>query len=698
MSNDMGGGKDEGADARMGMIQINDLVYKLETDLSVAINRTHKTQFFQNQTYTNAQTAIAIVNSGADYIDPRRSFFTFELVIPVTPVMSYVNTFAAGPLRQSASRDFRDAVISCYFGKNGSVLNLIDSVTVSTRSGDELSRISDFGQLQNMIIPEMFGAEWRDSIGQEIGLGSFVGGRNDSTFLDSDNTDARMEGYVRVGTFSSEQRRQKFAIPLYLLSPVFNYGRLLPSMLMSGLRIEIKWKNLDLACQQFWEGVPAQFPADANLNISDAEETEFKQFLGTSTVSGALGALDNTAFPVAETKWAYTAGEGTAGVLQMSGGDNSAFGKVYESSGLRVWNVGDQIVIPLAVGTVFADTATFTITDFPPANDRVVNVSSTWNGGDFTATSPLGTIDGVVVGAWRTVQRRPLPYQRDFGAPAYAGRYTTPSLPLTSYEIKYPEIALCSVQLTDAIQRTLNELSSVNGLEIVYADWDRTSTPVEKSTATPIYTEVRKSASRALMVAARVVRSSPLPHRYDGFASCAGSYWNHWQLQLGSLYFPQQRVDNGNTVAELKHDAVLANSFSYTQDAFDRYHPKAAPTMVSMRGAGIDFNKLYLHPTEVHAEHGPYAYLSPYSAFGKWGSYVNGGTTLGVTLERSTLFDLSGIPINNSRTLALRGEISFGNTADTAGDLSGDFRATLFVFLKYVRLARVFLVNAEVEQ
>ena len=127
-----------------------------------------------------------------------------------------------------------------------------------------------------------------------------------------------------------------------------------------------------------------------------------------------------------------------------------------------------------------------------------------------------------------------------------------------------------------------------------------------------------------------------------------------------------------------------------------------------MRGFGLDFNYLNLHPTEVTAEHGPDAYLAPrvvsstlasdaYSTYtyGKWGSFVNGATTIATTLERSTLFDLSGIPINNSRVLALRGEVQFVNEADR---VDPNFRATLFAFLKYVRLARVFLVNCEVEQ
>lgn len=675
----MGGGnpgKDEGSDARMGMIQINDLTYKLESDLSVAINRTHKDQYFQNVEYSNTQTSIAILNSGADYIDSRRSFLSFDVIIPTTVVSDHPD----------AADFMHDAFISCYFGKNGSVLNLIDSVTVSTRSGDELSRISDYGQLMNIIIPEMFGPEWRDTIGQEIGLGSFLGGRND-------------QGE------ESEQQRERFVIPLYLLAPLFNYGRLMPSMLMSGLRIEIKWKPLEVACQQFWENVPAEWIADgpnhADLAYVESDKTEFKRFLGSSAIAGN-GAVNDALYPTTSTwTWVPSATTSLPGTLTKPGGAAAEFLAV-DANNYPLFPLGSFICFSHDAVEYKDDAKEIHVVQTPGLELRfqildktatALYVIPTRATDAFTATNFVGTINGVLVGAYLESALAPLPYQRDFGAPAYHAKFLTPTTPLRGYVIKNPKISMCCVQLTDAIQRTLNELSAVGGLEIVYADYDRTTAPFSGGTQI-VYTEVRKSASRALMVMARMVRNSPDAHRYDSFASCHGAHWNHWQVQLGSLYFPQQRVEDGNSVVAKKHDAVNALSFALAKDAFDRFHPKAAPSMMTMRGIGIDFNRLELHPTETHAEHSPSTYLAPRSIYGKWGSYVNGGHTIAVSLERSTLFDLSGVPINNSRVLALRGEFqtSEADRIDTA------FRANLFVYLRYVRLARVFLVNAEVEQ
>lgn len=685
MDEKSGGGQE--ADARMGMIQVNDLVYKLETDLSVAINRTHKTQYFQNQSYTNAQTTLAIVNSGADYIDPRRSFFSFDFIAPQTLLAAF-----------QGNADYANAFISFYFGKNGSVLNLIDSVVVSSRSGDELSRVNDFGVLNAIMIPEIFGVEWRDSIGQEMGIGSFVGGFNDSTYVNP-----ALPVNSSPLSKASEQQRRRFVVPLYLLSPIFNYGRLLPSMLMSGLRIEIKWKTLDVACQQFWEGFPLEYPVSGaygqNLNFSDNDVTAFKTYLGASALAGN-GALDDSVFPANAVTYAWTQGAigppPTSGTLVLAGLQGLATGFLHTTGGIRDFVPGDVIAISddTTPGTTLERSALyFTIV-------KVVNATTAQcisTAASFPARTPVGQADatwagGGLIGGWRLSYRRSLSYQRDFGAPAFHSKFLTPTTPLTSYNIQNPELQLCSIQLTDAIQRTLNEFSAVNGLEIVYADYDRTSTPLAGAVV-PIYTEVRKSASRALAAFARVVQNTSDTHRYDSTASVPGVYWNNYQWQLGSLYFPQQRVESQNPDPNLQHDALLAMAYAYTQDAFDRYHPRAAPTMATLRGVGIDFNKLNLHPTEVHAEHGPSLYLAPYSAYGKWGSFVNGATTIAVTLERSSLFDLSGIPINNSRVLALRGEVDM-----SAYQAQPTFRALLYVFLKYVRLARIFLVNCEVEQ
>ena len=73
---------------------------------------------------------------------------------------------------------------------------------------------------------------------------------------------------------------------------------------------------------------------------------------------------------------------------------------------------------------------------------------------------------------------------------------------------------------------------------------------------------------------------------------------------------------------------------------------------------------------------------SPY----QYGTYAEGNSGIAVTLERSDLFNLSGVPINNARVLAVRA--NYTNAEDRH----------FTTFLKFVRLARIFLNNVEVEQ
>jgi hypothetical protein len=65
--------------------------------------------------------------------------------------------------------------------------------------------------------------------------------------------------------------------------------------------------------------------------------------------------------------------------------------------------------------------------------------------------------------------------------------------------------------------------------------------------------------------------------------------------------------------------------------------------------------------------------------------YGGGSLVLGSTLERSTALDLTGIPLSNSRVLALNA--TFANANATTG----------YLFLQYVTLARVFISNCTVE-
>jgi hypothetical protein len=702
-------GKDETAASRMGIIEINDLVYKLESDLSVAINRTHKNNFFQQTSYDQSQTSICIINSGADYIDPRRSFLSLTINLPPTPVTSTLTDPASISL------------ISGYFGPTGSVLNLIDSVVITTRSGDELSRVNDYGQLMYTYIPWVFGHDWARTIGQEIGLGSYIGGSNSN-------------GNVSTNT------RNTFQIPLYLLSPVFTYSRLLPAMLMSGLKVEIRWKQIPQAMQQFWEGaslfrnvgsvaaVPTVNPANwygsreqqytqdraylcgtpgtqiYGLDPTITSTTQYQLVMNPDTQIGSMYyfQIEHAGVPnsgsINHNDWtgSFAQEQGPAGSTWypnrpcwLPGIDQVGFSWITTGTtpGVEVESLYDVVGIYNA----------FTLIVTPVGISFLGGISSpptlpalNWGSSGITLPAP-----GVFRQSKHTFLNRPA---LQFGSPIQRGLSFLGTAPLTTFTVANPFFQLCSVQLTDSIQRHLNEYSATNGLEIVYADWDRTSLTFTGQSV-PLYTEVRKSASRALAAFSVVVpQSTSTSYLINSFAAFPGANWENYQFQLGSLYFPQQRVEFKGVSAGTNSakDQMFSQTYAFALDAWDRLHPKAAPTIMSFKGDAPQYlNHLELLPIPIPYELRDDRYLIVPSNFGQYGSFCNGSQCVAVTLERSTMFDLSGIPINNSRVLALRGQWDFPTSPVIPGLPNN---ATQFIFLKYVRLARIFLINAEVEQ
>jgi hypothetical protein len=543
-----------------GLIAVNDLTYVLEPDLSVASNKTHKTHHFQSSNYTSSQRAICILNSGADYIDTRRSWLQFDVNYSTpTPelrtdhmaVNNAVDNVGTSTYQNTAHAD---TTTHGSFGTHGSVCNLIKSIVISTRSGDELCHLDDFNLLQHMLVPLHYGHEWTEGPGALMGFGS---------------------GVANSGTENVASTR-RFAIPMYILAPLFGYGRLMPSMLMSGMRIEIEWAPAKTAFQ----------------------------------------CIKNTVFDI--------------------------HGRV--------------------LGT---------------------NVDATFSGTD---------------GTFRCVEREVV------------------------YTVSDPQFVLSSVQLSDSIQRALNELSATNGLEIVYTDY--ASTPGGTNTELlDINTEVRKSCSRALKAFARVRPNSYNAAAFNGDENSVGTYLNprldggdpeggvgqescndsfraeqkfpfkEYQWQLGSLYFPQQPVSGGtNDVTAPAKCAVSA--FAHMLEAVDKYHDNAS--------IFTTFKSIPDHSYEEAKTLGRNSLIAPVGKRVLEYGYEGQATTIAVTLERSTMFNLAGVPVNNSRVLALRGKLT-NVISEKMLNAPGGARATLNkrqlnIFLKYVKLARVFLNNVEVEQ
>jgi hypothetical protein len=483
-----------GGQKKDGLIAVNDLNYVLPPDLSVSVNRTHTNHYFQSAQYSNQQRAICILNSGAHYGDMRLSSLEFGVQL-TAPTVGTVRT------------------VHGWFGQNGSAMNLIESITISSRSGDEISRIDQCDLLKYVTTGFRNTSAWMDTVGKSMGTNAVV----------LASTHNRNTSY--------------FSIPLYCLSDIFAYGRILPPGLLSGLRISITWTSPQKA-----------FVINTRL-----------------TADGTLAT--------------------------------------------------------------------------PTADDRI-----------------------------------------------------------PSYTITNPFVSMYAVQLTDGVQRALNELSATNGLEIVYCDWEATEAGYTTSTNTHVQLEVRKAASRALKAFA-VTRNTTntLLATEDSYATLGWDY-RKWQWQLGSLYFPQQPVLAGteNIGVDAQTANILPESYKHALIAFGGYKNGGKTCATPYRDTANHLESNFANKTTVFpiASATPWEQVAvvntgtPGSLNGQWGTYAHGMSVIGCLLERSDLFNLSGVPINNSRVLSFRAQYNSPSTQVR----------TLTVFLKYVRLARVFLNNVEVEQ
>lgn len=610
-----GGGNDgdKGA-ARSGLIGVNNLNYRMEPDLSVAVNCTDKNHFFQSQTYENTQRAVCVLNSGADYIDPRRSFLCFTVELPDIVYgfrdVYYTQVSASAGENVSYSETFAETISfgDGYDGGAGSALNLIEQITISSRSGDELSRVERCNLLAYYVNAYTRDKQWNDTVGE--GMGVNVGYQVIS------------EGGRVSAAAAAESRLIRVSIPMYCLSGMFNYDKLLPSMLMSGLRIEIRWEAPERAFVR---------------HLLDKSKTVLPPPYETGKEN--MNAFHTTYLSISERDYR-----------------DSNFGTGMERTGVkRIKLDGSEEKDPTGA-------------DF-----------NTWQ-----VPSMAALERGFVAGS------RDLQHLYPGATASYWGQQNTQwetfatQMKLPSYRVKDIYFQLKSIQLTDSIQRIMNEHSATNGLEIVYTDYNNTQIPTKGQG--PLFTEVRHAASRALGAfcvtrALKTINSQGC----SSFASTKNRF-SSWHWRLGSLYFPHQPIKADTPFQNLNQ------TYTYALDAFGK--------LAGAARAGVTYKDWLTlaekYPTTVFPPD-----LPQYSAL------HTGIQCIPVSLERSTLFNLSGIPINNSRVLSFHGE--FKNNVglpipytdkDTEQKIVNEEQDDLLVdvFLRYVRLARVFMNNVEVEQ
>ena len=208
--------------------------------------------------------------------------------------------------------------------------------------------------------------------------------------------------------------------------------------------------------------------------------------------------------------------------------------------------------------------------------------------------------------------------------------------PPTEYELTNVNMQLDSYQMADSIQKRLMMEAASTGLEFFYETYDRTRHNItgDKANIT-----VRKAVSRALSAHAKTrLTANTADLTVDSMASetnkVKSMFW-----RLGSLNFPNSRL------------LSKVEQYYYAQYSFGKFvHPQ---------------NSNSISLTDFQGTEGIVA----------------------ATLERSSVLSLSGLPVNNSRTLQL--ELDYDDAA-APRDID--------VFMNYLQLARVFPNNVLVKE
>ena len=212
---------------------------------------------------------------------------------------------------------------------------------------------------------------------------------------------------------------------------------------------------------------------------------------------------------------------------------------------------------------------------------------------------------------------------------------------LTSYSITQPSFVLDLVDLTDSTQRSLNMESANSGLEWTY-DQVYVSSNSLSSGQTNVNVQISKAVSQAEIVFSIMIPSANLiDQTVDSFNA---PVWDilSWGMKLGNLNFPNEKIN------DILKDGK--ESFFNSQMVFDKVnHPynegSVSMTQFKSGGAGI----------------------------------------MSCSLEKMTHLQLSGLPVNNSRSIELSA------TLDTYTGAR-----QLYTFLVYTSVCKAFIDNVAV--
>jgi len=198
--------------SQVGILNLNNLSYKLEPDLAVVVQRNVQSSFFTSQSYGPSQTMTCIVNSGSAFVNLKQSYL----------VLDVANLSTGGT----------DASTSWFGPHGGSGCNFINRIQIIAKNGVVLERIDNANALAAAKVCYM-SQSWKQSVGSLAGIAS-----TSAALGWASGDDVTTVGAITL----------RFMIPLYMFSTFCDsMGSLCPSQLLSGARFEIQLESADNA-------------------------------------------------------------------------------------------------------------------------------------------------------------------------------------------------------------------------------------------------------------------------------------------------------------------------------------------------------------------------------------------------------------------------------------------------------------------
>lgn len=611
------------------MLDFNALQYEMYPDLSVVTERTFKNAHFQRDSYQESTTAFCVLNSGSDYIDAKNSYLNFDVDI----------TSSTPTARQEIPT----------WGRSGSAYNVIKRIIITDRAGNELERVENVNRLVNALMNT----------------------NNDETFF---NNYASMFNKPRKMYDGIDSGWGYLVVPGCEYTYPWRDGILPPNTPFLATN-----RNSGGTVTQYGNGSGLfewKSTAGVNLSIQNLRPGDEVHVRGCLKDETGTAHMTQAQWDVAYPR-RYGGFVNGHSPLQVFTATNTATlrgivlnmtttGFIFESQG---WTIPAADVVGVSMHEV----------QFKPKSTDQVCDRDLFAGGNWTL--PLRYMSGL----FDYDQLLPsqlmsgLRIEINFEKASDCFRNTVRGGGALTYTIKNAKIVLDSCRLTDAIQRELNERSANDGLEIMYRTWF--TTPLEISANTRnVNLESRKAVSRAFRALALTyvpqtsndyADSSMIPEKFN---------WKKYQYRAGNLYFPNQpliarteyTLNNTN-----KLDDLATEAYHHCQRMFAKHKE---PWWGSSQN--VD--------NWLHSDHGGYtAYVNGVGK-GDFDVYdtFSAFPMLVADLERTTVQDLSGIPLNNSRVLTLEGE--FLESTDKV--------KTVLMYLQHLKIARVFLDNTEIEE